>query len=61
MKLIKQTVADEVSKTSSQPGIHRIEHFLVLMLENHPFDHMLGRSTVPGVDGTLTGNNANHS
>src|SRR5579871_817190 len=36
----------------------RIEHLVVLMLENRSFDHMLGYSNIPGVDG-LTGNESN--
>jgi phospholipase C len=36
----------------------RIEHFVVLMLENRSFDHMLGFSGVPGIDG-LTGAETN--
>ena len=32
----------------------RIEHLVVLMLENRSFDHMLGFSGIPGIDG-LTG------
>jgi len=31
----------------------RIEHVVVLMLENRSFDHMLG--TCPGVDGLVDG------
>ncbi len=29
----------------------RIEHVVVLMLENRSFDHLLGELTVPGVEG----------
>ena len=36
----------------------RIEHFVVLMLENRSFDHMLGFSGIPGIDG-LTGAETN--
>ena len=36
----------------------RIEHFIVLMLENRSFDHMLGFSGIPGIDG-LTGAETN--
>jgi phospholipase C len=36
----------------------RIEHFVVLMLENRSFDHMLGFCNIPGVDG-LTGSEFN--
>jgi len=36
----------------------RIEHFIVLMLENRSFDHMLGFSGIPGIDG-LTGAESN--
>lgn len=36
----------------------RIEHFVVLMLENRSFDHMLGFSGIPGIDG-LTGTETN--
>jgi len=36
----------------------RIEHFVVLMLENRSFDHMLGFSGIPGIDG-LTGQETN--
>jgi phospholipase C len=36
----------------------RIEHFVVLMLENRSFDHMLGFSGLPGIDG-LTGAESN--
>ncbi len=36
----------------------RIEHFVVLMLENRSFDHMLGFSGIPGIDG-LTGAESN--
>ena len=37
---------------------NRIEHFIVLMLENRSFDHMLGFSGIPGIDG-LTGAETN--
>ncbi|MGA2134778.1 MAG: alkaline phosphatase family protein [Bryobacteraceae bacterium] len=36
----------------------RIEHFVVLMLENRSFDHMLGFSGIPRIDG-LTGAETN--
>jgi phospholipase C len=36
----------------------RIEHLIVLMLENRSFDHMLGFSGIPGIDG-LTGTETN--
>jgi len=36
----------------------RIEHLVVLMLENRSFDHMLGFSGIPGIDG-LTGKETN--
>ena len=36
----------------------RIEHLVVLMLENRSFDHMLGFCNIPGMDG-LTGNEFN--
>ena len=36
------------------PGIARIDHIFVLMLENRSFDHMLGFSGITGVD--LKGN-----
>ena len=36
------------------PGIARIDHIFVLMLENRAFDHMLGFSGITGVD--LEGN-----
>jgi phospholipase C len=36
----------------------RIEHFVVLMMENRSFDHMLGFSKIPGIDG-LTGAETN--
>jgi phospholipase C len=36
----------------------RIEHLVVLMLENRSFDHMLGFSEIPGIDG-LTGTETN--
>ena len=36
----------------------RIEHLIVLMLENRSFDHMLGFAGIPGVDG-LTGSESN--
>jgi phospholipase C len=34
----------------------RIKHLIVLMLENRSFDHMLGYSGIPGVDGPSTAN-----
>jgi phospholipase C len=36
----------------------RIRHVFVLMLENRSFDHMLGFSGIPGIDG-LSGNESN--
>lgn len=36
------------AKTKRDP---RIKHLIVLMLENRSFDHMLGYSGIPGVDG----------
>lgn len=36
----------------------RIEHLVVLMLENRSYDHMLGFANIPGADG-LTGNEFN--
>jgi phospholipase C len=41
-------------------GIDRLKHIVVLMMENRPFDHMLGalRATDPRIDG-LVGNESN--
>jgi len=39
---------------AESPGIARIDHIFVLMLENRSFDHMLGFSGITGVD--LNGN-----
>jgi phospholipase C len=32
-----------------------VDHFVVLMLENHSFDQMLGYSGIPGIDGLVDG------
>ena len=39
------------------PGINHVEHFIVLMLENRSYDHMLGDMSGPG----LVGNEASRS
>jgi phospholipase C len=39
-------------------GIDQLKHIVVLMMENRSFDHMLGFSKVPGVDG-LSGTETN--
>ncbi len=44
----------------SKPGIQHLKHVVVLMMENRPFDHMLGglHAANPAIDG-LTGHETN--
>ncbi len=44
----------------SKPGIQKLKHVVVLMMENRPFDHMLGalHAQIPAIDG-LTGHETN--
>ncbi len=44
----------------SKPGIQKLEHVVVLMMENRSFDHMLGalKATHPDIDG-LSGHESN--
>ena len=44
----------------SKPGIKKLKHVVVLMMENRSFDHMLGglKADHPEIDG-LTGNESN--
>ncbi|MGH9610160.1 MAG: alkaline phosphatase family protein, partial [Bryobacteraceae bacterium] len=39
-------------------GIEQLKHIVVLMMENRSFDHMLGFSKIPGIDG-LSGSETN--
>lgn len=39
-------------------GIEKLKHIVVLMMENRSFDHMLGFSEIPGIDG-LSGTEIN--
>lgn len=39
----------------------RIKHLVVLMLENRSFDHMLGHSGIPGIDGPGTSTNKDNN
>jgi phospholipase C len=37
------------------PHQNKIDHFVVLFMENHAFDHLLGCQDVPGIDGIAAG------
>src|SRR5437764_1136962 len=52
----------EVELDDDARGLERIDHIVVLMLENRSFDHMLGYLTIDGrsdIDG-LKGDEVNH-
>ena len=36
-------------------SLNQVDHFVVLMLENHSFDQMLGHSGIAGIDGLVEG------
>ena len=38
----------------STPHQHKIEHFVVLLKENRPFDHIIGCMDLPGADSAAT-------
>jgi phospholipase C len=52
-------MTESTTGASGQQGLKAIDHFLVLMLENRSFDHMLGH--FQGLDGLASGNYFNNA
>ena len=48
---IIEEVGDIKALGATPPHQSKIEHFVVLFMENRAFDHMLGCMDIPGIDG----------